>query len=136
MDVQYMDVQHTWRYNKTETPCAKIDQISTSPFQLQRKSWKWFDKIKGLKGLKINKLPAIKPVTEGFFEKWNTILSDSGNGLVQLLLSESLQVVKKPDKELDSEIKKIHPNAVREKWIQFENKYENYKKKLEFHRIC
>ena len=54
-------------------------------------------------------------MTEGFFEKWNTILSDSGNGLVQLLLSESLQVMKKPDKELDSEIKKIHPNAVREK---------------------
>ena len=54
-------------------------------------------------------------MTEGFFEKWSTILSDSGNGLVQLLLSESLQVMKKPDKELDSEIKKIHPNAVREK---------------------
>ena len=45
-------------------------------------------------------------MTEGFFEKWNTILSDSGNGLVQLLLSESLQVVKKLDKELDSELRK------------------------------
>ena len=29
------------------------------------------------KGLKINKRPAIKPVTEDFFEKWNTILLDA-----------------------------------------------------------
>ena len=34
------------------------------------------------KGLKINKLPAIKPVTEEFFEKWNTILLDAKNSLV------------------------------------------------------
>ena len=46
------------------------------------------------KGLKINKRPAIKPVTEDFFEKWNTILLDAKNSLVQLLLSESLQIVK------------------------------------------
>ena len=87
------------------------------------------------KGLKINKRPALKPVTEDFFEKWNTILLDAENSLVQLLLSESLQVVKKLDEELDSEIKKIHSNDVREKRIQFENQYENYKKKLEFCRI-
>ena len=51
------------------------------------------------------------------------------------MLSESLQVVKKLDEELDSEIKKINPNDVREKRLQFENQYENYKKKLEFRRI-
>ena len=73
------------------------------------------------KGLKINKRPAIKPVTEDFFEKWNTILLDAKNSLVQLLLSESLQIVKKLDEELDSEIKKIHPNDFREKRIRFEN---------------
>ena len=82
------------------------------------------------KGLKINKQTAIKPVTEDFFEKWNTILSDAENSLLQLLLRESLQIVKKRDEELDSEIKKIHPNDIREKRIQFENHYENDKKKL------
>ena len=46
-----------------------------------------------------------------------------------------LQVVKKLDEDLDSEVKKIHPNDVREKRIEFENQYENYKKKLEFPRI-
>ena len=75
------------------------------------------------------------PVTEDLFEKWNTILVDPENSLVQLLLSKSLQVVKKLDEELDSEIKNIHPNDVREKRIEFENQYENYKKKLEFRRI-
>ena len=70
---------------------------------------------------------------EDFFEKWNTILLDAENSLVQLLLSESLQVVKKLD--LDSETKKIHPNDIREKRIQFENQYKNYKKKIEFRTI-
>ena len=92
--------------------------------------------VKGLKRLKINKRPAIKLVTVGFFEKWHTILLDAENGLVQLLLSESLKVVKKLDEELDSEYKEIRPNIFKEKQIQFENKYENYKKKQEFRRIC
>ena len=70
---------------------------------------------------------------EDFFEKWNTILLDAENSLVQLLLSESLQVVKKLD--LDSETKKIHPNDIREKRIQFENQYKNNKKKIEFRTI-
>ena len=60
-------------------------------------------------------------MTEDFFEKWNTILSDAKNSLVQLLLSESIQIVKKLDEELDSEIKKVHPNDFREKRIRFEN---------------
>ena len=81
-----------------------------------------------LKGLKIKKQPAIKSVREDFFEKWNTILLDAENSLVQLLLSESLQVVKKLDEELDSKTKKIHPNDVRQKRIQFENQYENFRK--------
>ena len=75
-------------------------------------------------------------MTVGFFEKWHTKLLDAENGLVQLLLSESLKVVKKLDEELDSEYKEIRPNIFKEKQIQFENKYENYKKKQEFRRIC
>ena len=61
-------------------------------------------------------------MTVGFFEKWHTILLDAENGLVQLLLSESLKVVKKLDEELDSAYKEIHPNIFKEKRIQFENK--------------
>ena len=55
--------------------------------------------------------------------------------IVQLSLRESFHVVKKLDEELESEIKKIHRNDVREKRIQFENHKKNYKKKLEFRRI-
>ena len=36
---------------------------------------------------------------------------------------------------MDSKIKKIHPNDVRGKRIQFENQHQNYEKKLEFRRI-
>ena len=37
--------------------------------------------------------------------------------------------------DLDSETKKIHPNDIREKRIQFENQYKNNKKKIEFRTI-
>ena len=86
-------------------------------------------------GLKINKRPAIKPVTEDFLEKWNSILLDAKSNLVQLLLRESLQVVEKLDKELERRIKKIYPNHVKEKRIQLKKQYENYKKKLESRRF-
>ena len=84
------------------------------------------------KGLKINKRPAIKPVTEDFFEKWNTILLDAKNSLVQLLLIKSLQVLENLDEALNSKIKKTPLNDVREKQIQFENQFENHKNELEF----
>ena len=45
------------------------------------------------RGFKINKQTAIKPVTEDFFKKWNTILLNHENSLIQILLSESMKVV-------------------------------------------
>ena len=60
-------------------------------------------------GLKINKRPAIKPVSESFFERWNTMLFTAEKDLVKLLLSESLDVVDSLDKALDKEIRKINP---------------------------
>ena len=117
---------------------TKLEHLVQKSIRYQRHHLNYKESLEnGLirKGLKINKRPSIKPVTENFCEKWNTILLDVENSLVQLLLSELLQVVKKLDEELDSEIKKIHPNDVREKRIQFENQYENYKKKLEFRII-
>ena len=79
------------------------------------------------------KVSIVRPTL--FFNFVTAPLLDAENSLVQLLLSESLQVAKKLDEELDSEIKKIHPNDVREIRIQFENQYENYNKKLESRTI-
>ena len=55
-------------------------------------------------GLKINKRQAIKPVSEKFLEKWNTILITAKQDLVKLLLRESLQLVDSLDKAHDEEI--------------------------------
>ena len=66
-------------------------------------------------GLTIKKRPAIKPVSEDFLEKWNTILFTAGQDLVKLLLSEPLEIVVSLDKALDEEIPKISPINVAEK---------------------
>ena len=66
-------------------------------------------------GLNIKKRPAIKPVSEDFLEKWNTILFTAGQDLVKLLLSGPLEIVVSLDKALDEEIPKINPINVAEK---------------------
>ena len=66
-------------------------------------------------GLKINKKPAIRPVSEDFFQKWNTILSIAEQDLVKLLLSKSLEIVDSLDKAFDEETRKINPIKVAEK---------------------
>ena len=116
----------------------KLEHLVLKPIRYQHHHLNFKESLEnGLipKGLKINKQPAIKPVTEEFFEKWNAMLLDAEKTLVQLLLRESLQVVKKLDEKMVREIKKVHPNDVREKRIQFENQYKNYKKKLEFRKV-
>ena len=86
-------------------------------------------------GLKVSKRPAIKPVTGDFLTKWTMILVNAETKLVELLLAESLQVVKELDKKLDSELKKSHPNHFKEKRLQTEIEQEQYKRKLELRRF-
>ena len=74
-------------------------------------------------------------MTGDFLTKWTKILVNAETKLVELLLTESLQVVKELDKELDSELKKSHPNFFKEKKLQIENEQEQYKRKLELRRF-
>ena len=39
-------------------------------------------------GLRIKKLPAIKPISEDFSNQWNSVLHDSEKHLLQILLAE------------------------------------------------
>ena len=54
-------------------------------------------------GLRINKAPAIQPISEDFNNHWNTILSDS---LVRLLLEETQKVVEKTRTEFNENLMK------------------------------
>ena len=40
-------------------------------------------------GLRIKKLPAIKPISEDFSNQWNSVLHDSEKHLLQILLAET-----------------------------------------------
>ena len=46
-------------------------------------------------GLRINKVPAVQPISEDFNSKWNTILYHIEGRLVRLLLEETQKVVEK-----------------------------------------
>ena len=88
----------------------KLEHLVLKPIRYQHHHLNFKESLEnGLipKGLKINKQPAIKPVKEEFFEKQNAILLDTEKTSVQLLLRESLQVVKKLDEKIVSEIKKV-----------------------------
>ena len=54
-------------------------------------------------GLRINKAPAIQPISEDFNNHWNTILYDS---LVRLLLEETQKVVEKTRTEFNENLMK------------------------------
>ena len=57
-------------------------------------------------GLKIKKEPGFVPVMEQFNKKWNSVLFDAERSLVELLLTELGNVIKKIETEFDQELKK------------------------------
>ena len=69
-------------------------------------------------------------MTGQFNEKWNSVLFDTERRLVELLLTESDNVIKKVETEFDQELKKQHPDCTDVKKLEIMQKHEGYKKKL------
>ena len=65
-------------------------------------------------GLRIKKLPAIKPISEDFSNQWNSVLYDSEKRLVQLLLAETQKVVEKTQIEFNEKLHEKYPESFRE----------------------
>ena len=99
---------------------TEVYQILTSSFKL----WKGLENGLIPNGLKINKRPTIKLVSENLFEKWNTIQFTTEQDLFKLLLKESLQVVNSLDKAIDKEIQKMNPIQIAEKTKGLNNSME------------
>ena len=57
-------------------------------------------------GLKLRKDPAFLPVTDGFQQKWDTILFNAERHLVELLLGETDSVIKKLELDFNKELKR------------------------------
>ena len=65
-----------------------------------------------------------------FNKNWNSILFDAERSLVELLLTESGNVIKKSETEFDQELKKQHPDCTNVKKLEIVQKHQGYKKKL------
>ena len=85
-------------------------------------------------GLRINKSPSIKPLSKDFNQRWNEILYNAENNLVELLLYESNKVVAKMQIDLDQEIKRIDPRNYDKARRNLDNKHANYKRMLKNRR--
>ena len=77
-------------------------------------------------GLKINKKPAFIPVSNDFTERWNNILRSGKEKLVNLLLSESDNVID----NLQTKIKDKYGNDIEESFRNLEEKHQEYKNNL------
>ena len=65
-----------------------------------------------------------------FNKKWNSILFDAERRQVELLLTESDNVIKKVETEFDQKLKKQHPDCTDVKKLKIMLKHQGYKKKL------
>ena len=86
-------------------------------------------------GLRIKKLPAIKPISEDFRNQWNSVLYGSEKRLVQLLLVETQNVVEKTQIEFNENMHEKYPESFREKKLLIEKRNGKIKKQLETKRV-
>ena len=77
-------------------------------------------------GLRINKAPAIQPISADFNKQWNTILYDSEKRLVRLLLEET----KKLRTEFNENLEVNYPNNYEEEKNLIIERNEKIKRKL------
>ena len=86
-------------------------------------------------GLRIKKIPTIKPIWEDFSNQWNSVLHDSEKLLVQLVLAETQKVVEKTQFEFNKELHEKYPESFREEKLLTEKRNGNIKTQLETKRV-
>ena len=86
-------------------------------------------------GLRIMKLPAIKPISEDFSNQWNSVLYDSEKRLVQLLLAETQKVVEKTQIEFNEKLHEKYPESFQREKLLIEKRNGKIKKQLETKRV-
>ena len=69
-------------------------------------------------------------MTGQFNKKWNSVLFHTERRLVELLLTESDNVIKNVETDFDQELKKQHPDCTDLKKLEIMQKHKSYKKKL------
>ena len=82
-------------------------------------------------GLRINKAPAIQPISEDFYDQWNTILYDSEKRLVRLLLEETQKVVEETRTEFNENLEVNYPRNYEEEKNLIIKRNEKIERKLE-----
>ena len=80
-------------------------------------------------GLKINKNLAFIPVSNDFTERWNKILRTAEEKLVNLLLSESDNVIDNLQRKMTEGLQNKYGNDVEESFRNLEEKHQEYENK-------
>ena len=73
-------------------------------------------------------------MTKQFNKKWDFVLFDAEWRLVELLITESDNVIKTIETEFDQELKKQHPDWSDVKKLEIMQKHQGYEKKLAMRR--
>ena len=82
-------------------------------------------------GLKLQKKPAFVPISKDLSIKWNKVLSDAGEKLVRLLLSESDKVIGKLETEIEVKIQEDRQKNIENASLEkLERKHSKFKERL------
>ena len=84
-------------------------------------------------GLRIKKLPAIKPISEDFNNQWNSVSYDGKNRLVQLFLAKTQKIVEKTKIEFNEKLQEKHPESFWEEMLLIEKCISKIKSNLKQH---
>ena len=85
-------------------------------------------------GLKIKNKLAFQPVSEDFEFKWNSIIFNAEQSIVQLLLYESEKVIGKIEFEIQEEFNEKSPEKLKQWYADLEKKHSDLQSKLEKRR--
>ena len=85
-------------------------------------------------GLRINKAPAIQPISQDFNNQWNTILYDSEKGLIRLFSEETQKVVEKTRTGFNKNLEVDYPHHHKEEKNLIIKRNEKIKRNLEIKR--
>ena len=81
-------------------------------------------------GLRVKKIPTIKPISEDFSNQWNSVLHNSRKRLVQLLLAETQKVVEITQIDFNEELHEEYLESFQEEKLLIEKRMARSKNNL------
>ena len=116
-----------WNSSEYRSIGAKITKLQAP----QTKFYKEFKEGITTVGLKIKNKPAFQPVSEDFELKWNSIIFNAEQSIVQLLLYELEKVIRRIEVEIQKVFNEKSPEKLKQRYADLEKKHSDFQSKLE-----